>query len=126
MWDDLVRGAIGAVVLVDTRRLSDSFAPVDFFEDRGLPFILGLNCFDGALLHPVSDVRAAMGIGPDVPVVPCDARNRESVKQTLITLVEHAMRNCAIRPRMAQSDPAEPRHTPAYGEKAVAPAWHNS
>jgi len=92
MWDDLVRGAIGAVVLVDTRRLADSFAPVDFFEDRGLPFVLGLNRFDGVLLHEVADVRAAMGIGPDVPVVACDARDRESVKQTLITLVEHAMR----------------------------------
>ncbi len=92
MWDDLVRGAIGAVVLVDTRRLADSFAPVDFFEDRGLPFVLGLNCFDGVLHHGVADVRAAVGIGPDVPVVPCDARSRESVKQALITLVEHAMR----------------------------------
>jgi len=102
MWDDLVRGAIGAVVLVDTRRLADSFAPVDFFEDRGLPFVLGLNCFDGVLHHGVSDVRAAIGIGPDVPVVPCDARDRESVKQALITLVEHAMR------RWASAGGAEP------------------
>src|SRR5215213_7924791 len=68
MWDDLVRGAIGAVVLVDTRRLADAFAPVDFFEDRGLPFVLGLNCFDGTLLHQIADVRAAMGIEADVPV----------------------------------------------------------
>ena len=97
MWDDLVRGAIGAVVLVDTRRLMDSFAPVDFFEERGLPFVLGLNCFDGMLHHEVSDVRAAMGIGPDIPIVRCDARDRESVKQALIALVEHAMRCWVVR-----------------------------
>jgi uncharacterized protein len=92
MWDDLVRGAIGAVVLVDTRRLGDCFAPVDFFEDRGLPFVLGINCFDGVQHHDVDDVRSAIGIGPDIPVVPCDARDRESVKLALIVLVEHAMR----------------------------------
>lgn len=92
MWDDLMRGAIGAVVLVDTRRLADSFAPVDFFEARGLPFVLGLNRFDGRLLHEIEDVRAAMGVAEDLPIVPCDARDRESVRQTLIALVEHAMR----------------------------------
>jgi uncharacterized protein len=98
MWDDLVRGAIGAVVLVDTRRLADSFAPVDFFEERGMPFLLGLNCFDGVQHHAVDDVRLAMGIGPDVPVMPCDARDRASVKQALIILVEHAMRRWVATP----------------------------
>ncbi|MGD9526274.1 GTP-binding protein [Pseudonocardia sp.] len=93
MWDDLVRGAIGAVVLVDTRRLADSFAAIDFFEDRGLPYLVGLNCFDGILAHRVEDVREAMSIDPSVPMFGCDARNRESVKQTLIALVEHAMRH---------------------------------
>jgi uncharacterized protein len=92
MWDDLVRGAIGAVVLVDTRRLADSFAAVDFFEDRGLPYIVGLNCFDGLLQHRIEDVREAMSIDPSIPIISCDARNRQSTKQTLITLVEHAMR----------------------------------
>ena len=96
MWDDLVRGAIGAVVLVDTRRLADSFAAVDFFEDRGLPFVLGLNCFDGVLHHPIAEVRAAIGLDHDVPIVPCDARDRESVKQTLITVVEHAMQRWLV------------------------------
>jgi uncharacterized protein len=91
MWDDLVRGAIGAVVLVDTRRLADSFAAIDFFEDRGLPYIVGLNCFDGLLQHRVEDVREAMSIEPNIPIVSCDARSRDSTKQTLITLVEHAM-----------------------------------
>jgi uncharacterized protein len=93
MWDDLVRGAIGAVVLVDTRRLADCFAAIDFFEDRGLPYIVGLNCFDGHLAHRLDDVREAMSIDPMIPIVGCDARNRESTKQTLITLVEHAMQH---------------------------------
>ncbi len=91
MWDDLVRGAIGAVVLVDTRRLADSFAAIDFFEDRGLPYIVGLNCFDGVLQHRIEDVREAMSIDSAIPIVSCDARTRDSTKQTLITLVEHAM-----------------------------------
>ena len=92
MWDDLVRGAIGAVVLADTRRLADSFAPIDFFEDRGLPYIVGVNTFDGVLEHDINDVREALSIDPNIPIVRCDARDRESTKQTLITLVEYAMR----------------------------------
>ncbi len=91
MWDDLVRGAIGAVVLVDTRRLADSFAAIDFFEDRGLPYVLGVNAFDGVLAHRLEDVREAMSIDPAVPMVTCDARQRGSTKETLIALVQHAM-----------------------------------
>ncbi|ONI70689.1 ATP-binding protein [Actinosynnema sp. ALI-1.44] len=91
MWDDLVRGAIGAVVLADSRRLADSFSPVDFFEERGLPYIIGLNCFDGEMRHRVDDVREALAIDPRVPIVRCDARDRESTKQTLITLVEYSV-----------------------------------
>ncbi len=92
MWDDLVRGAIGAVVLVDTRRLSDAFASIDFFEDRELPYVVGVNCFDGLLHHRIEDIREALTVDQSVPIVPCDARNRQSTKQTLITLVQHAMR----------------------------------
>ncbi|HEY1572159.1 MAG TPA: ATP/GTP-binding protein [Pseudonocardiaceae bacterium] len=92
MWDDLVRGAIGAVVLVDTRRLADAFAAIDFFDDRRLPYIVAINRFEGVLHHRVNDVREALTIDQGVPVVTCDARNRESTKQSLITLVEHAMR----------------------------------
>ena len=91
MWDDLVRGAIGAVVLADTRRLADSFAPIDFFEDRGLPYIVGVNTFDGVLQHDLNDVREALSIDEIIPLVRCDARERESTKQTLITMVEYAM-----------------------------------
>src|SRR5947208_3621105 len=92
MWDDLVRGAIGAVVLADTRRLADSFASIDFFEDRQLPYIVAINCFDRTLHHRVDDVRDALTIEQSVPVVTVDARDRASTKETLITLVEHAMR----------------------------------
>jgi signal recognition particle receptor subunit beta len=92
MWDDLVRGAIGAVVLVDTRRLADSFAAVDFFEDRGLPYIVAINAFNGAVTHREAQVREAMALEDELPVVVCDARERESTKKTLITLVRHAMR----------------------------------
>ena len=93
MWDDLVRGAIGAVILADTRRLADCFAAVDYFEDRGMPYLIGLNCFGGVLTHRVEDVRDALAISPAVPIVCCDARERESTKGTLISLVEHAMRH---------------------------------
>jgi signal recognition particle receptor subunit beta len=92
MWDDLVRGAIGAVVLVDTRRLQDCFGPIDFFEARNLPFIVAVNAFDGVLQHRPEQVREALQLAPDVPVLVCDARERESAKQTLISVVEHALR----------------------------------
>ncbi|MGP4019407.1 GTP-binding protein [Saccharopolyspora sp. 5N708] len=92
MWDDLVRGAIGAVVLVDTRRLADAFASIDFFDDRGLPYIIAVNTFDGVMHHRPEDIREALTIDASVPMITCDARNRESTKQALITLVEHAMR----------------------------------
>ena len=91
MWDDLVKGAIGAVVLVDTRRLADAFPAVDYFEESGMPFVVGINGFDGVYNHGIEDVREALTIGPHVPIVTCDARNRESTKVTLITLVEHAL-----------------------------------
>jgi len=91
MWDDLVRGAIGAVVLVDTRRLEDCFGPIDFFEARNLPFVVAINAFDGLLRHRPEDVREALQLSQDVPVLVCDARERESAKQTLISVVEHAL-----------------------------------
>ena len=99
MWDDLVRGAIGAVVLVDTRRLADCFAAVDFFEDRNLPYVLGVNCFDGVLSHSLQDVAEALALDPAVPVITVDARDRESTKEALIALVEHAMQVWAVGAR---------------------------
>jgi hypothetical protein len=91
MWDDITRGAIGAVVLVDTRRLADCFGAVDYVEQRGIPFLVALNAFDGVLLHEVDEVRDALQVSAEVPFVVTDARDRESVKDVLVRLVEHAM-----------------------------------
>jgi signal recognition particle receptor subunit beta len=91
MWDDLVRGAIGAVVLVDTRRLADCFPAVDYFEQCGLPYTVALNCFDGNQPYTTDDVREALQIDAAVPILLLDARDRESTKSALITLVEHTM-----------------------------------
>ena len=92
MWDDLVVGAIGAVVLVDTRRLADCFPAIDYFEERAIPFVVAMNCFDGRASHTPDQVRDALGIPDDVPVVLTDARRRDVTKQTLIELVAHAIR----------------------------------
>ncbi|GAA4058764.1 GTP-binding protein [Nonomuraea soli] len=92
MWDDLVRGAIGAVVLVDTRRLADSFPAIDYFEEARLPFVVGINGWDGQFAYGENDVRDALALPPHVPVVRTDARRRDAVKGVLITLVEHALR----------------------------------
>jgi signal recognition particle receptor subunit beta len=98
MWDDLIHGAIGAVVLVDTRRLADSFAAVDYFESAGLPFIVAVNGFHGDFPHEIADVQEALSVSPHVPVIQCDARERPSTKSALTTLVEHAMA-IQLRPR---------------------------
>lgn len=91
MWDDLVRGAIGAVVLVDTGRLEQCFAAVDYFETRGLPFVVAVNCFDGVARHALDDVREALAVPPETPVFYTDARSREATKQALVGVVAHAM-----------------------------------
>ncbi|GAT65549.1 ATP-binding protein [Planomonospora sphaerica] len=92
MWDDLVRGAIGAVVLIDTRRLADGFPAIDYFEEAKLPFVVGINGWDGQFPHSEDEVREALALAPHVPIVRTDARSRDSVKSTLITLVEHVLR----------------------------------
>jgi signal recognition particle receptor subunit beta len=92
MWDELVRGAIGAIVLVDARRLADCFSAVDYFEKRGLPYIVGMNCFDGFQPYAMEELREALMTGPGVPIITCDARSRESTKRMLITLVKHVIR----------------------------------
>ena len=92
MWDELASGALGAVVLADTRRLADCFPSVDFFERRRLPFAVAVNCFAGARRFHPEDVRAALDLDPEVPVVLCDARQRSSARDVLIALIEHALR----------------------------------
>jgi signal recognition particle receptor subunit beta len=91
MWDDLVRGAIGAIILVDVRRLQDSFATVDFFEARRLPFLIAVNEFDGAPKYPTDEVRRALSLPSGVPVISVDARERDSAKQALIAIAEYAL-----------------------------------
>ena len=91
MWDDLARGAVGAVVLIDTRRLADGFGAIDFFEDRQVPFVVAVNVFDHVPPPPERSLREALALAPDVPLVTCDARHLGSVVPVLVALVEHAL-----------------------------------
>ncbi|WP_405777215.1 GTP-binding protein [Streptomyces sp. NBC_00859] len=91
MWDDLVRGAIGAIVLADTRRLADCFPALDYFESCGLPYIVSVNHFEGTPAFEAKDVREALTIPPHVPVLIMDARNRITVVDSLLALVGHAL-----------------------------------
>jgi signal recognition particle receptor subunit beta len=91
MWDDLVRGAIGAVVLVDTSRLEDCFSAVDYFESNGVPFIVAVNAFHGKLIHSLDEVREALAVPADVPIIRTDARDRGQTKLALLELVQHAL-----------------------------------
>lgn len=91
MWDELVRGAIGAVVLVDTRRMEDSFAAIDFFEDRRVPFLVAVNRFDDAPVYPHAEVARATNLAEGQPVINCDARDPASARDTLIQLARHAL-----------------------------------
>jgi uncharacterized protein len=91
MWDELAYGAIGAVILVDTRRLDSSFPSIDFFERRGIPFIIAVNCFEGAHNYAVEEVRRALDVDAAIPLVLCDARDRESAKTVLVSLIQHTM-----------------------------------
>lgn len=91
MWDDLVRGAIGGLVLADTRRLRDCFPALDYFESCGLPYAVAVNHFDGTRSYEPEDVREALTIPPEVPVVIMDARRRATVVESLLALVAHAL-----------------------------------
>ncbi len=91
MWDDLVHGAIGAIILADCRRLQDSFAAVDFFEHRNLPFLIAVNEFEGAPRYPVAAVRKALALPDHIPVITVDARDRRSARDALIAISEYAL-----------------------------------
>ncbi|MDT7788625.1 MAG: uncharacterized protein QOF58_7044 [Pseudonocardiales bacterium] len=99
MWDELSYGAIGAVVLVDTRRLDGGFGAIDFFERRGIPFVIAVNCFEGSHSYSEDELRAALDVPGTVPMVLCDARDRESCKVVLARVIEHAM--AKLDPAMA-------------------------
>lgn len=92
MWNELSRGAIGAVILADTRRLGDCFAAIDYFEARSMPFIVAVNPFDGHRTHEINAIREAVQVDDQVPMLWCDARERNDVKNALIALVELALR----------------------------------
>jgi signal recognition particle receptor subunit beta len=91
MWDELALGALGAVVLADTRRLADCFPAIDYFERRDIPFVIALNVFEGSRSYSTEDVRTALDLDPGVPIIHCDARSKESAKEVLITLIEHVL-----------------------------------
>jgi len=106
MWDELARGALGAVVLADTRRLADCFPSVDYFEQRDMPFIVAVNCFDGARRYRAGDVRSALDLEPGVPVIMCDARHPSSGRDVLVALVTRALELLGDRPGQAAAVPA--------------------
>ena len=97
MWNDLIEGALGAVVLVDSRRIEDSFPALDYFEHRGLPFVVAVNRFDGHLFHSMDQVRDALSIAQDVPVVSTDARGRQDVKDTVLSLLDVVLHRALAR-----------------------------
>lgn len=101
MWDDICIGALGAVVLVDTRRIDQCFPAVDYFEAKGIPFVVGVNIFDGAPRYAIDEIRDALGVGTHVPLIECDARTRESVKVALITLLESLVAQARAREGVA-------------------------
>ncbi|GGK88915.1 ATP-binding protein [Sphaerisporangium melleum] len=101
VWDELALGAMGAVVIADTRRLADCFPSVDYFERRGTPFVVAVNCFEGARRYDLDEIRMALDLGPAIPVVLCDARQRESSKNVLVALVQHAMQTRSTKEPIA-------------------------
>ncbi|MFG3436677.1 ATP/GTP-binding protein [Nonomuraea sp. NPDC047897] len=92
VWDELAEGALGAVIVADTRRLADCFPSVDYFERRGTPFVVAVNCFEGAPTFELDEVRLALQLDPSIPIVLCDARKRDSSREVLISLVKHSAR----------------------------------
>jgi signal recognition particle receptor subunit beta len=101
MWDELIRGALGALVLVDTRRVEDSFAAIDFFENRELPYLVAVNTFEDAPRYDTDEVREALAIPDNVPLVFCDARLRESVRHVLVVVVQQAIAQLRAEQRHA-------------------------
>ena len=95
MWDDLCLGAIGAIVLVDTNRLDEAFSPLDYFEEKGLPFVVALNQFDQGPQFELEQVREALALPAHVPMIRIDARDRESAKGALIRVTEYALERLA-------------------------------
>jgi len=115
MWNDITAGALGALILVDTRRLDECFNAIDFFEQRGVPFVIGLNQFDGAPQHAVDDIREALDLPAHVPIIRTDARDSDGALDTLVQLLSH------ILTTLSQA-PAAPAAAPEPVAPAAAPA----
>jgi uncharacterized protein len=109
MWDDIARGAIVAVVLVDTRRLADGFSSIDYFEARGLPFIVAVNQFEGARQYAIGDVREALSLPLHVLIMNCDARSPASAKEVLVAASEHALSTLPSQPASLPKRPVRAR-----------------
>ncbi|WP_116051882.1 GTP-binding protein [Amycolatopsis palatopharyngis] len=110
LWDDLSRGALGAIVLVDTRRIDESFAAINYFEnDSDLPFIVAVNRFDGQLEHDLDEVRDALALAPEIPLITCDARDPASAAEALRTVVEHTMSLAEVSESGRRTDLPRPR-----------------
>jgi len=107
LWDDLAEGALGAVVMADTRRIEDCYPVLDYFEQRSVPFLVAVNYFEGAQRFDLEEVREALGVPNSIPVVPCDARYRQSVKEVLLALIEQVLIQYSAR--------LQPRRLPASG-----------
>lgn len=121
MWNDITAGALGALILVDTRRLDECFNAIDFFEQRGIPFIIGMNQFDGAPAHGVEDIREALDLSASVPIVRTDARDSDGALDTLVQLLSHILTTLA-QPAAA---PAAPEVTPPQPGNRDAPVVTN-
>jgi signal recognition particle receptor subunit beta len=113
MWDDLITGSLGAIVLVDSRRLEDCFPAVDYFEHRDIPFVVAVNRFDGTAHHSVEEVREALDLDPSTPVTTTDARDREAVKETVLMLLD-AVLSKAMEKASRQTTSFAPPTAPAY------------
>jgi signal recognition particle receptor subunit beta len=106
MWNDLIQGALGAVVLVDSRRIEDSFPALDYFESRSVPFVVAVNRFGGQMYHDVDDIREALSIPVHVPLVTTDARGRSAVKETVLSLLDVVLSRAVAKSRGTAEAPA--------------------
>lgn len=120
MWNDITAGALGALILVDTRRLDECFNAIDFFEQRGVPFVIGLNQFDGAPQHSIEDIREALDIGNEVPIVRTDARDSETALDTLVQLLTHILHSLSAKAVAPQPERPAPVVTDEMRNRAMS------
>ena len=119
MWSDITAGALGALILVDTRRLDECFNAIDFFESRNVPFIIGLNQFDGAPEHDTEDIREALDLDPNVPIIRTDARTPDDALDTLVQLLSHILESLSQAAAAEVAEPAPAHHVPEERDAPV-------